>query len=626
MSKRTTDPAEPTGASTLDVEGDAFQLTLTGMVLPLTGHLVFNALGSLSAALLGHPIIAAAAFVACGLMDIIFQNRIGRWRRQGPEDDLDRSLRRLAVLCATRNTVLLAPAALMAILGGAPEVAYLGLVVAIIVVMASANGSLSRLVFWAYATPALVAFAVVAGSAFRPTETAALMIGLATLILLLALVSYGTTKAVGAWHAAFSARGTLIGDLEAARDQAIAERTAADEAREEARRANRAKSNFLATMSHEIRTPMNGVLGMAQLLRREESDPRQTERIDTLIESGEYLLAILNDILDVSKIDAGRMEITPHVADLRQFLDHTVAFWAPRADETGVALRLEITDDVPSHVWMDALRLQQVLFNLIGNALKFTAEGSVTLIVDGVMRDESACTVRLTVRDTGPGIAAEHLPALFERFSQADDSEVRQFGGTGLGLAIARQLTELMGGSIGVESQLGAGSSFQVELPLDLAQSPGADEDQPEAEAPAEVDRLSILIVDDNPTNLMVLEQVLRALGHDTVKATDGPDALDLCGSQAFDLAVMDIQMPGMSGVEVLRRLRGAPGPNRRIPVVALTADVTSGGRAHYLGAGFNEHCSKPIQIPELMGAIGRAVASTGAPEGEARRTAGGAS
>jgi CheY-like chemotaxis protein/anti-sigma regulatory factor (Ser/Thr protein kinase) len=395
-----------------------------------------------------------------------------------------------------------------------------------------------------------------------------------------------------------------------ARDQAVTEREAADEAREDARRANRAKSNFLATMSHEIRTPMNGVLGMAQLLKRDQVDPTQTRRLDTLIESGEYLLSILNDILDVSKVDAGRLEMHPHPEDLPVFLDRLVDFWSARADEQGVTLCLQAEGDLPHYVWMDALRLRQVLFNLIGNALKFTSQGSVTVAASARPHGEGAIWLHVAVADTGPGIPPDDLPRLFERFSQVDDSEGRQFGGTGLGLSIAKQLTELMGGRIWVDSELGRGSTFHIEASFDIAQAPGKvleDEAGEDAEVPAPP--MTVLIVDDNPVNLLVLEQVLTAFGHEIDKAASGPDALALLAARPFDVAILDIQMPGMTGIQVLERLRAVPGYNQSTPVIALTADVVSGGRQHYLSLGFDEHSAKPIQIPDLMAAVSRAAA-----------------
>jgi CheY-like chemotaxis protein len=353
---------------------------------------------------------------------------------------------------------------------------------------------------------------------------------------------------------------------------------------------------------------------MAQLLKRDETDPIQAERLEVLIESGEYLLSILNDILDVSKIDAGKLEIALAPEPLRPFLQRLVSFWGARADERGVALGLRIAEDLPDVVRVDALRLRQVMFNLLGNALKFTDAGSVELVADATPLAGGDITLRLAVRDTGPGIPEHNLASLFDRFSQADESEVRRFGGTGLGLAIVKQLMELMGGRVWVESAVGLGSTFHVELPLEVVHGATAPADPDDAaEPPAELDALRVLAVDDNAVNLLVLEQLLTSLGQSVAKAASGAEALAALAGETFDLVLMDIQMPEMSGIEALERLRGGEGPNRDIPVVALTADVTSGGRQRYLDLGFDEHASKPIQLQELLNAIGRATARAGA-------------
>ena len=313
-----------------------------------------------------------------------------------------------------------------------------------------------------------------------------------------------------------------------------------------------------------------------------------------------------------SKIDAGRLDILPASEDMRQFLDRLVGFWGPRADEKGVALVLELKPSVPDFALIDALRLRQVLFNLVGNALKFTDEGSVSVIADAMPNGEGAVLLHLAVRDTGIGIPAESLSQLFTRFTQGDESEVRKFGGTGLGLAIAKQLVELMGGRIWAESEPGKGSTFHIKLPLALADSlPARSLAAEPQEDRAPLRGLQVLAVDDNAVNLLVLDQLLSSFGHEVAKASSGAEALEAMAVRRFDLVLLDIQMPGMTGVEVLQQLRGSEGPNRDAPVVALTADVTSGGRRRYLDLGFTEHSSKPIQIQDLMDSIARAMAAS---------------
>ncbi|HEY8616761.1 ATP-binding protein [Phenylobacterium sp.] len=587
------------GGDSHSVAPNGYQLTLAGLVLPVWAHYAFNALSAGAMWALGHPGAAGVMFLSACAFDTGLQAVLRWWIAEAPRTPEAVGFRRIGALSALRVAVYMAPVYAVARTGGDAELLFFGLQFCAMAAIAISAGALSRLMFWSFAAPALAAASGLVLGHLSGWPAAGVLASLASLAVMMMLISLGTSRAIRAWHAAFTTNIAMMNDLAAARD--------------EARRAQRAASAFLATMSHEIRTPMNGVLGMAQLLKRDETDPRQAQRIDTLIDSGKYLMGILNDVLDISKIDAGHMEIVHGVEDLQLFLDRLVGFWGGRAQEKGVRLGLQVQEGLPEFVQMDALRLRQVLFNLMGNALKFTERGSVDVLVSAESCGPGSVRLRIAVRDTGSGIPQDKLATLFDRFTQADASEARRFGGTGLGLAIARQLTELMGGRISVESRLGKGSTFIVELPIEIAARPR----QPEhdAEAPAPSDALSVLAVDDNPVNLQVIGQLLGSFGHDVVRAASGREALDLMAHQAFDLVLMDIQMPGMTGIETLQELRAQDGPNRHAPVIALTADVTSGGRQRYLDLGFTDHASKPIQVEELLEVVVRALSGPAAPE-----------
>ncbi len=383
-------------------------------------------------------------------------------------------------------------------------------------------------------------------------------------------------------------------------------------AQREAVEANAAKSAFLAVMSHELRTPLNGVLGMARALANTPLDTRQSRYVDTLARSGEGLLTMLNDILDISKIEAGRMDLEVHAFDLRELADQVVELWAETADAKGLTLDCEVDPQLPPRLLGDETRMRQILMNLVANALKFTPEGSIQIRLAAAPSADGDGGVEIAVADTGIGMTAEQLSGLFRPFAQAEVSTARTYGGTGLGLAICRQLTAMMGGEIKVESETGQGSTFRVWLPLPAAL--GGDETGV-AEA-ANLPKLRILVADDNPINQTVARAVLEAAGAEIETAGDGSEALARLRAQAFDLVLMDVHMPVMDGIEAVSRIRAGEAGARDIPILALTGDAMGGEEARLKSLGFDGLQHKPVQPAALILALAELMAGRGKTSG----------
>ena len=382
-------------------------------------------------------------------------------------------------------------------------------------------------------------------------------------------------------------------------------------ARHEAEGANRAKGAFLANVSHEIRTPIHGILGMTDLLLEEETDEAKIERLRIVSDSGSHLLGIIQDILDYSRIEAGGMELHPQPLRLETFLRSLIDPLEVLARGKGDALVLTLADDLPQHVRADGLRLRQILTNLLANAIKFTANGTVELSVE---RDAASDRFLLKVRDTGIGMGPQVLERIFDRFRQADESIVHRYGGTGLGLSISRMLTVAMEGTIEVDSRQGEGSCFTVRLPLEPCAAPMTDSELADslfAESGQIPDGLRILLVDDNEINRKIADAVLTKLGCLVEHADNGRAALDLLGSHPFDLAVMDCNLPELDGFAVTRALRawrGGGTPSQQVaadlPVVALTASAMEEVREDCLSAGMDEVLIKPFHPRDLRLAV----------------------
>jgi signal transduction histidine kinase/CheY-like chemotaxis protein len=383
-------------------------------------------------------------------------------------------------------------------------------------------------------------------------------------------------------------------------------------ARDAALEASRAKGAFLASMSHEIRTPMNAVLGFTQLMLDTPLSADQRQMMETVRTGGDALLSLLNDILDFSKIEAGKVELEIQPMSIGACIEETLELLAPRAQAKQLALTCSIDPGMPETVLGDLTRIRQILFNLLANALKFTEAGAVSVTAGIAWRCQEQALVRIDVRDTGIGIAAEHVARLFESFRQADASTARRYGGTGLGLAISKRLAELMGGEIRVESRPGAGSTFSFTF-LAVASGTGKTEGAPAVRDLDAADRsmaeripLRILVAEDNLVNQKLMIRLLERMGYRADLAANGLEVIDAVARRDYDVILMDMQMPELDGVEATRRLRARAEAGHRPRIVALTANAMSEDRVRCLEAGMDEFLTKPIRAGQLAAALER--------------------
>lgn len=376
---------------------------------------------------------------------------------------------------------------------------------------------------------------------------------------------------------------------------------------------NRAKSAFLATVGHEIRTPLNGIIGMVEVIRESRLNADQTHCLDVVSDCGATLLDLINDVLDFSKFESGEFPISPVAFDPAQAARSTLSVAMPRAKLRGNALTLTIDPQMPEACLADPSRVRQVLGNLVGNAVKFTERGRVD-VVASFKPDPTGPRLRFEVRDTGIGIAPEAHGKIFREFSQVDASINRRYGGTGLGLSISKRIVERLGGSIGFTSQPGQGSCFWFEVPAPATRLPAS---RPRAEP--SIERASILVVEDNAVNREVVFRILQSLGQDVTVAEDGPSGVEAVRQRPFDLILMDVQMPGMDGLEATKMIRNLPGDAARTKIIALTASASNDDREACINAGMDGFISKPITLAQVKDLLAESVASGAEPPEPAR-------
>jgi signal transduction histidine kinase/FixJ family two-component response regulator len=603
-----------------------YQLTLSALIVPLRLHLLFNAASGVAFAFVGGPYLALLWVAGLSVGDLILQRLYRRLDAGAADLDSDRGLRQLGWFVLGKAMLWISAPSAYAITTHSPiGLAFVAVISITLTALAASTIRNSQRMFLTLGLAPVAALAVCVVAAIGVRPGFGLLLEIAITAGMLLVIAAGTNRTVADWNLARRQSSEAMAGMKAALARSEAVETELIHARDGAEAANRAKSLFLATMSHEIRTPLNGVLGMAQAMAGDRLDPAQRSRLDTIRQSGETLLAVLNDVLDLSRIEAGRLELEMIDFDVGRFAEDVARAFAGVAAAKSLALVVEVEAAARGRYRGDRGRLRQILSNLVSNALKFTDAGEVRLHID-----RHGDVLRFTVCDTGIGIPAERLPGVFEKFQQVDASITRRFGGTGLGLAICRQLAALMGGEVQVSSQEGVGSRFQLSVSLErvgeeaTAESGEGAPTAPVNEGPA----LRVLAAEDNNVNRLVLRTLLEQAGIDPVIVSDGSEAVTAWRERDWDVILMDVQMPVLDGPSATRAIRAAERATGRprTPIVALTANAMAHQRDEYAAAGMDGFIAKPIQVAQLFdvlqAAVDGALTDADASESAARRVA----